>query len=72
MKILYTILWYLGVAAAAGLLILSVFTRSWWLSVTALALALVLKYTNRYIPLPKFYQSMGISNEVFEGKTNRK
>ena len=72
MKTLYTVLWYLGVAVAAGLLIVSIFARNWWLSVAVLILALVLKYTNKYIPLPKIYREMGIDNDVFEGKTTRK
>ena len=72
MKTLRIVLWYLGVAVAAGLLIVGIFARNWWLSVAVLVLALVLKYTNKYIPLPKIYQAMGVDNDIFEGKTTRK
>ena len=70
MKILIQILWYLGVAAAAAVLIAGVFLRSWPLSLAGFALAMTLKATNKYIPVHKFYEKMGVKNEMFEGKVN--
>ena len=65
------VLWYLGVALAACLLIISIFQRTWILGIAALILALVLKATNKYVPLPKIYAQLGVSNDVFEGKTGK-
>lgn len=70
MKKLIQVLWYLGVAAAVAVLLAGVFFRSWLLSITGFALALVLKGANRYIPLPRIYEKLGIKNELFEGKVS--
>lgn len=68
---LKSILWYLGVAATAGLLILGIMWGNWLISVAAFGLALVLKATNKHIPLPKIYEKLGIKNETFEGKATK-
>ncbi|MEL7609095.1 MAG: hypothetical protein AAGU74_06280 [Bacillota bacterium] len=64
------VLWYLGVAAAAGLLVFAAIYGSWLLSVGVFVLALILKATNKYIPLPKIYKKLGVENDIFEGKVN--
>lgn len=65
------ILWYLGIIIAAALLALGIFLRSWPPSLAGFAIALLLKATNKYIPLPKIYRDMGIDNEVFEGRAKQ-
>ena len=68
MKILIQIAWYLGVLISGAALIMGVFQSSWVLSILGFALALLLRATNKYIPVPKIYAKMGIKNEIFEGK----
>lgn len=68
---LKNILWYLGIVIASVLLAFGIFTKSWLLSLIGFAIALTLKATNKYIPLPKIYRDMGIDNEVFEGRAKQ-
>ena len=73
MKAKYTI-WYLGIIIAAVMLGFGIFSKSWLLSLAGFAVALLLKTTNKYVPLPKIYREMGIDgidNEVFEGKARQ-
>ena len=69
MKMVGAILWYLGVLLAAVALVLAYLTKSWPLTVFVVVLAVVLKRTNRRVPLPKVYRDMGVRNEYFEGKS---
>ena len=66
-----SVLWYLGVVLTAAALILAAVWKSWPLSIAALVLALILRATNRYIPLPKVYERMGVKNDLFEGKVKQ-
>lgn len=68
---LKTALWYLGVALGTAALVLAVLWRSWALSAAVFVLAVILKYTNKHIPLPKLYEKMGVKNDIFEGKVKR-
>ena len=70
MKAKYTI-WYLGIIMAAVMLGFGIFSKSWLLSLAGFAVALLLKTTNKYVPLPKIYREMGIDNEVFGGKARQ-
>ncbi|MDO4313242.1 MAG: hypothetical protein Q4C52_09160 [Eubacteriales bacterium] len=65
------ILWYLGIVIASVLLAFGIFLRNWPLSLVGFAIALILKATNKYIPLPQIYRDMGIDNEVFEGRAKQ-
>lgn len=69
---LKSVFWYLGVIAAVAALVMAVLYGNGILSVCAFVLALVLRATNQYIPLPKIYAKLGVKNEVFEGKTPSK
>lgn len=64
------LLWYLGVLVAAAVLIAGIFSNSWSMTLIGFILAMSLKVTNKYIPLPKIYEKMGVKNEVFEGKVD--
>ena len=68
MKKGYAVLWYLGVVAAAILLVVGFLAGNWLLSIAALALGILLKKTNKYVELPAVYQELGITNGIFEGK----
>ncbi len=69
MKMLLRILWYLGVLLVTVVLVLSFLIKSWPLTIFAVVLTVVLKVTNKHIPLPKVYQELGVRNEFFEGKS---
>ncbi|MDR0621228.1 MAG: hypothetical protein LBJ61_05065 [Deltaproteobacteria bacterium] len=62
------LLWYLSLIAAVGLLIYAFLARDVRLSLAAFALAYVLKKTNKYVAIPRFYQNKGVRNDLFEGK----
>lgn len=68
MKKGYAALWYLGVVMAVIILAVGFLAGNWLLSMTALALGILLKKTNKYIELPAIYQELGITNGIFEGK----
>lgn len=70
MKAKYTI-WYLGIIIAAVMLGFGIFSKSWLLSLAGFAVALLLKTTNKYVPLPKIYREMGIDNEVLRERQGR-
>ncbi|MGI6709423.1 MAG: hypothetical protein ACOX33_10110 [Dethiobacteria bacterium] len=62
------ILWYIGVVAAAVLLVAAFIWKIWVFTVFAFILGLLLKKTNRRIPLPAVYEELGVVNEIFEGR----
>lgn len=66
------ILWYIGLIAAAALLVLGFFSKSWPVSLAGFAAALILRATNKYIPLPVVYRELGVENRVFEGRSKQK
>ncbi len=65
-------LWYIGLIAASVLLAVGFLSKSWPLSLAGFAAALILRATNKYIPLPKLYQDLGVDNRVFEGRAKKK
>lgn len=67
MKRLKIVLWYLGVACAALLLLFSFLTHNVLLTLLSVAITVVLKTTNRYVPIPKVYTQYGIKSEMFDG-----
>lgn len=62
------VLWYLLLVAAMVMLTLAFLQNNLFLTVAAMGLALALKATNKYIPLPKVYRDKGVRNELFEGR----
>ena len=71
MKLRYAA-WYIGLTAAVGLLAAGFLAESWPFSLAGFAAALILRATNKYIPLPKLYQDLGVDNRVFEGRAKKK
>lgn len=61
-------LWYVGVAAAAVMLVAAFMMKSWPLTAGALVLGLVLQKTNSRVALASVYEKLGITNDMFEGK----
>ncbi len=61
------VVWHLGVVLAVAALVLAVLARNWALTLVAVALAWGLKRTSRYIPLPRIYQEMGLTEEYLMG-----
>lgn len=59
--------WHIGVVAAVALLVFSALTRSWLVTLSAVALVWVLRRTSRYIPLPRVYREIGITEEYLMG-----
>ncbi|MEA4933289.1 MAG: hypothetical protein VB071_06870 [Lawsonibacter sp.] len=72
MKRLRIVLWYLGVACAALLLFFSFLTHNVLLTLLSVALTVVLKTTNRYVPIPKVYAQYGIKSEMLDGGKHEK
>jgi hypothetical protein len=68
MKTAKIISWYLGVTVATVLLVSAVLMHNVVLSLVAVAGTIILKRTNKYIPIPKAYAQMGITNDLFQGE----
>jgi len=68
MKTLKYVLWYMGIVAAIALLAASYLTHNALLTLTAVVLTVVLRQTNRFVPIPKTFARMGITNDLFQGE----
>lgn len=62
------VLWYIGVAAAATMVVTAFCIKNWPLSIASLVLGVMLQKTNKFISLARVYEELGVINSVFEGK----
>lgn len=60
------ITWSLLLIVTVCLLIISVFTKDWLLTLLSMASCVVLSKYNKQIDIPEFYKSYGITKKLFE------
>lgn len=53
-------IWYIGVIFTCILLILSIISNNFFITLLSLILALILKRYIHYIPLPKYFNNMKV------------
>ena len=66
-----TLMWHLGVVLTAVTLIAAVAMQSWWLTMTAVAATYLLRKTSAFVPLPRVYRDLGLTEDYLMGRHER-